>query len=227
MAFKSLGKFFGAVPALAKMLPAAASLLLLVLALARPAAAEPVNIVGFGDSLMAGYELAPGEGFTEKLEAALRAQGHDVTVANAGVSGDTTSGGLSRLDWSVPEDTDLVILELGANDMLRGMDPATTERNLDEIISRLKERDIGILLIGMYAAPNLGADYQQAFNSLYPRLSEKYDLPLVPFFLEGVVGDASLQLADGMHPNAAGIDVMVQNVLPAVEPLVQGEKPNM
>jgi len=227
MAFKSLSKFFSAVPALAKAIPVAASFLVLVSVSMCPAAAEPVNIVGFGDSLMAGYELAPGEGFTDKLEAALRARGYEVTVANAGVSGDTTSAGLSRLDWSVPDGTDLVILELGANDMLRGVDPATTERNLNEIITRLKARNIGILLIGMYAAPNLGADYQQAFNSMYPRLAEKHDLPLVPFFLEGVVGDASLQLADGMHPNAQGIDVMVRNVLPAVEPLVQGEKPNM
>jgi len=120
-----------------------------------------------------------------------------------------------------------VILELGANDMLRGIEPASTEKNLEEIITRLKARGIGIVLVGMYAAPNLGPDYRQAFDAIYPRLAEKYDLPLVPFFLEGVAGNASLQLADGMHPNAQGIDLMVKNVLPKVEPLIQGEKPNM
>nr|WP_041545647.1 MULTISPECIES: arylesterase [Chelativorans] len=208
------------------MLSAAAALFV-VLAAQLPAQAEPFNIVGFGDSLMAGYELGPGEGFTDRLQAALRERGHEVTVANAGVSGDTTSGGLSRLDWSVPDGTDLVILELGANDMLRGVAPASTEKNLEEIITRLKARDIRILLVGMYAAPNLGPDYQQAFNSIYPRLAEKHELPLVPFFLEGVAGNASLQLADGMHPNAQGIDLMVKNVLPEVELLLQGDKPNM
>ena len=224
MVFNFLDKFFGTVSPLAKILSAA---VLLVAFAAGPALAEPFRIVGFGDSLMAGYQLSPGDSFPEKLEAALRARGHDVTVANAGVSGDTTGDGLSRLDWSVPDDTDLVILELGANDMLRGIDPATAEKNLDEIITRLEERGIKILLIGMYAAPNLGPDYKQAFDSIYPRLAEKYNLPLVPFFLEGVVGNASLQLQDGMHPNAEGVDLMVKNVLPAVEPLVERERPNM
>lgn len=224
MVFNFLDKFFGTVSPLAKILSAA---VLLVAFAAGPALAEPFRIVGFGDSLMAGYQLSPGDSFPEKLEAALRARGHDVTVANAGVSGDTTGDGLSRLDWSVPDDTDLVILELGANDMLRGIDPATAEKNLDEIITRLEERGIKILLIGMYAAPNLGPDYKQAFDSIYPRLAEKYNLPLVPFFLEGVVGNASLQLQDGMHPNAEGVDLMVKNVLPAVETLVERERPNM
>jgi len=224
MVFNFLDKFFGTVSPLAKILSAA---VLLVAFAAGPALAEPFRIVGFGDSLMAGYQLSPGDSFPEKLEAALRARGHDVTVANAGVSGDTTGDGLSRLDWSVPDDTDLVILELGANDMLRGIDPATAEKNLNEIITRLEERGIKILLIGMYAAPNLGPDYKQAFDSIYPRLAEKYNLPLVPFFLDGVVGNASLQLQDGMHPNAEGVDLMVKNVLPAVEPLVERERPNM
>jgi len=226
MAIKFLDVFSRPVSPLAKMLSATAALFLTVV-VSLPARAEPFGIVGFGDSLMAGYELGAGEGFTDRLQAVLRERGHNVSVANAGVSGDTTSGGLSRLDWSVPEGTDLVILELGANDMLRGVDPASTEKNLEEIITRLKARKIGILLVGMYAAPNLGSDYQKAFNAIYPRLAEKYDLPLVPFFLEGVAGNASLQLADGMHPNAEGIDLMVKNVLPKVEPLIQGEKPNM
>src|SRR5690606_1914660 len=224
MVFNFLGKFFGTVSPLAKILSAA---VLLVAFAAGPALAEPFRIVGFGDSLMAGYQLSPGDSFPEKLEAALRARGHDVTVANAGVSGDTTGDGLSRLDWSVPDDTDLVILELGANDMLRGIDPATAEKNLNEIITRLEERGMNILLIGMYAAPNLGPDYKQAFDSIYPRLAEKYNLPPVPCFLEGVVAAACRQLQGGMHPNAEGVALMVKNVLPAVAPLVEGERPNM
>lgn len=189
--------------------------------------AEPVRIVGFGDSLMAGYQLAPGESFPEQLQKALAARGHEVTVANAGVSGDTTSGGLSRLDWSVPDDTDLVILELGANDMLRGLSPSATEKNLETMITRLKERGIGILLVGMYAAPNLGPDYEEAFNAIYPGLAQKHDLPLVPFFLEGVAGNAAMQLGDRMHPNARGVALMVENVLPAVEALVAKERTDM
>lgn len=220
MPFKPRYKFFGLLRALTKM----SSLVALVLLLALPAAAEPFRIVGFGDSLMAGYQLAPGEGFPEKLEAALRARGHDVTVANAGVSGDTTSGGLSRLDWSVPEETDLVILELGANDMLRGLDPATTKANLDAMIQRLKERGIDVLLAGMLAAPNLGRDYRQTFDAIYPSLAEKHDIPLVPFFLEGVAANSALLLEDGMHPNAAGVEVMVEAMLPAVEALLPGDK---
>ena len=152
----------------------------------RGATAEPYRIVGFGDSLMAGFGLNAGEGFTEKLQAALKAEGHDVEVINAGVSGDTTSGGLSRLDWSVPDGTQLVILELGANDMLRAVAPDITEKNLDAMLAQLKERKIPVLLAGMRAAPNLGADYQAAFDAIYPRLAEKYGVPLYPFFLDGV-----------------------------------------
>jgi acyl-CoA thioesterase-1 len=185
--------------------------------LAAPALAETVDIVGFGDSLMAGYQLDPGQSFPEKLQAALRARGHDVTVANAGVSGDTTSGGLARLDWSVPDGTELVILELGANDMLRGVSPAIAEENLEAMIVRLKERGIAVLLAGMLAAPNLGADYAQAFNGIYPRLAEKHDLVLYPFFMDGVTANQALLLDDGMHPSAGGVDVMVEKALPAVE----------
>jgi acyl-CoA thioesterase-1 len=181
------------------------------------AAAEPVRIVGFGDSLMAGYQLAPGESFPEKLEAALKARGHDVLIANAGVSGDTTSGGLSRLDWSVPDETDLVILELGANDMLRGIRPDVTEKNLVAMIERLNERGIGIVLAGMLAAPNLGAGYAEAFDPIYPRLAETYDLPFYPFFLDGVAAERGLLLDDGMHPNAEGVDRMVEGFLPVIE----------
>lgn len=182
-----------------------------------PAFAAPVKIVGFGDSLMAGYGLGPGEGFTDRLQAALRAGGHDVTVANAGVSGDTTSGGLARLDWSVPDDTDLVILELGANDMLRGIAPEIVEKNLDAMMARLAARKIPVLLAGMAAAPNLGHDYQEAFGSIYPKLAEKYGATLYPFFLDGVTGDAALELEDAMHPNAKGVERMVEAILPTVE----------
>jgi len=181
------------------------------------ARAEPFKIVGFGDSLMAGYGLGPGEGFTDKLQAALRAKGRDVTVANAGVSGDTTSGGLARLDWSVPDGTQLVILELGANDMLRGVLPDIARNNLDEMLGKLKQRKIAVLLAGMRTAPNLGADYQSAFDPIFPQLAKKYDVALYPFFLDGVVGEPGMQLEDGLHPSAKGVDLMVERILPTVE----------
>ncbi|MCA0028995.1 MULTISPECIES: arylesterase [unclassified Mesorhizobium] len=181
------------------------------------ARAEPFKIVGFGDSLMAGYGLGPDEGFTDRLQAALRARGRDVTVANAGVSGDTSSGGLARLDWSVPDGTQLVILELGANDMLRGVSPDITRKNLDTMLAKLKERKIAVLLAGMRAAPNLGADYQNAFDVIFPELAAKYGVTLYPFFLDGVAGQSALQLEDGLHPNAKGVAQMVERILPAVE----------
>jgi acyl-CoA thioesterase-1 len=182
-----------------------------------PASTEPLQIVGFGDSLMAGYNLGPGEGFTDKLQAALRAKGHDVVVANAGVSGDTTSGGIARLDWSIPDGTRLVILELGANDMLRGVDPALVEENLDAMLSRLKSRNIAVVLAGMVAAPNLGHAYGEQFGTIYPRLAQKYGATLYPFFLDGVAGERSMQLEDGMHPNAAGVERMVERFMPTME----------
>ena len=195
---------------------AAAGLILSGLA----ASAQPYRIVGFGDSLMAGFGLDPGQGFTEKLQAALKARGIDAEVANAGVSGDTTSGGLSRLDWSIPDGTQLVILELGANDMLRGVDPAVTEKNLDAMLARLKAHNIPVLLAGMMAAPNLGADYQATFDAIYPKLAQKYGVPLYPFFLDGVAADAKYLQGDQMHPNAQGVERMVERMLPSVEKLV-------
>lgn len=188
-----------------------------------PVWAEPFKIVGFGDSLMAGYGLNPGESFPEKLEKALRNNGHDVVITNAGVSGDTSSGGLSRLDWSVPDGTQLVILELGANDMLRGIDPALVEQNLDKMLARLKERKIPVLLAGMVAAPNLGHAYGEQFGTIYPKLAEKYGVALYPFFLDGVAGDPKLLLEDGMHPTAEGIDRMVAKALPTVEKAIAGK----
>jgi acyl-CoA thioesterase-1 len=198
----------------------AAGLLAVFLAISADSAqavAEPLKIVGFGDSLMAGFQLGPGERFTDRLQVALRAQGYDVVVENAGVSGDTTSGGLARLDWSVPDGTDLVILELGANDMLRGIDPELVEQNLDKMLARLKERKIPVLLAGMIAAPNLGHAYGEAFGTIYPKLAKKYGATLYPFFLDGVAGDRSLELEDAMHPNAKGVDKMVGRILPTVE----------
>ncbi len=186
---------------------------------ALPAAAQDraIQLVGFGDSLMAGYQLAPSESYTAQLEAALKAEGQKVVVTNAGVSGDTTAGGLSRIDWSVPDGTDGVILELGANDALRGISPDQSEKNLDAILARLKERKIPVLLIGILAPPNMGADYAEKFNPIYKRLADKYGVPLYPFFLDGVATISSLQLSDGMHPNAKGVTVMVEKSLKPVK----------
>nr|WP_244641477.1 arylesterase [Tianweitania populi] len=185
------------------------------------ASAEPLKIVGFGDSLMAGYQLGPTDSFAAKLEAALKAKGLDVTVANAGVSGDTTAAGLSRIDWSVPEGTQLVVLELGANDMLRGLPPEQTRKNLDTMLKRLTDRGIAVVLAGMMAAPNLGPAYGNSYNSIFPDLAKKYNVPLVPFFLDGVVGVSGLQIDDGIHPNPKGVDVMVERSLPVIERAVR------
>lgn len=182
---------------------------------------QQIKIVGFGDSLMAGYRLPANSGFPEQLEQALDERGHDVSISNAGVSGDTTTGGLARLDWSVPEGTDLVILELGANDALRGIRPEITERNLDAMLSRLKGRGIAVILAGMLAPPNMGSDYASQFNAIYPRLAQKHAVPLYPFFLDGVATNKALLLEDGMHPNEKGVATMVTNFLPTIEPLLQ------
>ncbi|MGL4289833.1 MAG: arylesterase [Phreatobacter sp.] len=179
-----------------------------------------VKLVVLGDSLSAGYQLSAADAFPAKLQAALRARGQAVSVENAGVSGDTSTGGLERVDWSVADGTDAVILELGANDALRGLDPAITRRNLDSIIARLKERRIEVLMAGMLAPPNMGAAYAGAFNPIFPELASKHGLLLDPFFLDGVATVAGLSLADGMHPNARGVDVMVQRILPKVEELI-------
>jgi acyl-CoA thioesterase I len=194
---------------------------------ALPAGAKadnPVRIVALGDSLTAGLGLARQDAFPAKLEAALRAKGIAVTIENAGVSGDTTSGGLARLDWSVPDGTDAVILELGANDALRGLDPQAARAALETIIKRLKARRIAVLIAGMLAPRNLGADYARAFDPIYPDLAKTYDLVLYPFFLDGVAADRALNQGDGLHPTAAGIDVIVARILPKVEELVARAK---
>jgi acyl-CoA thioesterase-1 len=184
------------------------------------AAEQPVTIVALGDSLTAGLGLPASAAFPAKLQAALRAKDKDVRVVNAGVSGDTASAGLARLDWSVPEGTDAVIVELGANDMLRGIDPAVTRKALNAILQRLTERHIPVLLAGMRAAPSLGPDYARAFEAIYPDLATKYNVLLYPFFLDGVATKAALNQQDGLHPTAAGIDVVVKGILPKVEDLL-------
>src|SRR5262245_18676471 len=188
------------------------------------AADGPVKLVALGDSLTAGFNLPASAAFPARLERALRAKGHAVEIANAGVSGDTASGGLARLDWSVPDGTAAVIVELGANDMLRGIDPKVTQRALEEIVRRLSERRIAVLLAGMRAIPNLGVDFANGFETIYPAIASKYDALLYPFFLDGVAGDPRLKLADGLHPTAAGIDIIVARILPKAEELVTRAK---
>ena len=178
-------------------------------------------IVAFGDSLTAGFMLLPDDAFPSQLEAALRARGHNVRVVNAGLSGDTAAGGLARLDWVVPKEADGVILELGANDALRGLDPGKTQSALDQIIARLKAKGMAVLLTGMEAPRNLGRKYVKRFGAIYPGLAKKHNLMLYPFFLTGVAGDPKLNLRDGLHPNAKGVGVIVKNILPMVEQLLQ------
>ncbi|MCZ4091069.1 MULTISPECIES: arylesterase [Sinorhizobium] len=191
--------------------------LAMTIALSSAVRAESVSLVGFGDSLMAGYQLPPEDAFPARLEKALKDKGLDVAIVNAGVSGDTTSGGLARIDWSVPDGTKGVILELGANDALRGIPPEESRKNLEAMITRLKERGIAVLLAGMMAPPNMGTDYAARFNPIYPELAAKYDLEFYPFFLDGVAIDAALKLEDGMHPNSQGIGKMVERFLPVAE----------
>lgn len=197
-----------------------AGLCVLRAVLAAPAAAEPVRIVAFGDSLIAGLGLTVEETFPARLETALKAKGYDVLVMNAGVSGDTASAGFSRLDWSIPADTQAVILELGGNDALRGISPVVTRAALDAAIRRLKERKIEVLLAGMRAPPNLGAEYVAAFDRIYPELAKAHDLILYPFFLEGVAANLRVNQPDGVHPAGAGVEIIVRRILPSVEALI-------
>ncbi len=181
------------------------------------AQSKPLKLVALGDSLTAGYNLPASAAFPTVLEKMLRDKGISVEIANAGVSGDTSQGGLERLDWSVPDGTDGVILELGANDALRGVDPALTERSLDAIVTGLKARGIPVLLAGMYAPRNLGTEYATRFDSIYPDLAKAHGLVLYPFFLEGIAGDRALNQPDLLHPTAEGVRVIVRNILPTVE----------
>jgi acyl-CoA thioesterase I len=204
-----------------------AHMLVLGLLLLAPAAAfaqttaaretRPVKMVVLGDSLSAGLGLSAPAAFPARLQKALQSKGIAVDMVNAGVSGDTSSGGRDRLDWSVPEGTQAVIVELGANDALRGVDPKVTRSALTDILTRLKARGIAVLLCGMYAPPNYGADYSASFNAIYPDIAKQFGVPLYPFFLEGVATEAKLNQPDGIHPTAEGVDTIVRNILPAVE----------
>jgi acyl-CoA thioesterase I len=182
--------------------------------------AEAAKLLALGDSLTAGFGLPPEQGFTAKLQTALKSAGSSVEVINAGISGDTTAGGLARLDWSLADHPDFALVELGANDALRGVDPKETEGNLDQILARLEAAHVKVLLCGMKALRNWGPDYDAKFDAIYPDLARKYDVPLYPFFLDGVALDPKLNQADMLHPNQVGVDIIVQQMLPMVEALV-------
>jgi acyl-CoA thioesterase-1 len=184
------------------------------------APAKPVKMVVLGDSLSAGLGLQAAAAFPARLQKSLESKGIKVEMINAGVSGDTASGGRDRLDWSIPEGTDAVIVELGANDALRGTDPAVTRAALSDILTRLKARKIAVLLCGMLAPPNYGKDYADRFNAIYAELAKTFDVPLYPFFLDGVAAEKKLNQADGIHPTAEGVDLIVKKILPSVEALL-------
>jgi len=192
------------------------TLTLTAIATALAKATDPIRIVVLGDSLSAGLGLPAGDAFPARLQKALKEKGIDIDISNAGVSGDTASGGRDRLDWSVPEGTEGVILELGANDALRGIDPSVTRAALSDIVGRLKARGIAVLVCGMLAPPNYGSDFAARFNSIYPDLARSFGVALYPFFLDGVAADAKLNQADGMHPTRAGVDMIVTRIMPTV-----------
>jgi len=219
---QGLPRSYGSWSALVQVFALVVAALVLAVPLAGPAAGadRPVRIVALGDSLTAGLGLPANAAFPARLEQALNAKGMAVEITNAGVSGDTASAGLARLNWSVPEGTDAVIVELGANDTLRGTDPKVTREALEGIVGRLRERRIEVLLAGMRAAPNLGPDYGRDFDAIYPDLAARNDLLFYPFFLDGVATDAKLNQRDGLHPTAAGVDAIVARILPKAEELV-------
>lgn len=208
---KGYGRFAAAVNSLLVVL-----LCLSVLSIPVHAQTAPLKIAMLGDSLTAGYGVKPDQAIPVRLEAALKKEGRDVKILNHGVSGDTSAGGIDRLDWMLGDKPDIVMVELGANDALRAIDPATTERNLEAIVKKLQEAKVTVWLIGMMAPRNLGPQYVAAFDGLYPRLADKYKVPLYPFILDGVAQDATLNQADGLHPNPAGVEVVVQHLLPFV-----------
>jgi len=216
---------YGACAWFVNVLTIALMVLSLVLA-PNPAAADPaeIRVLALGDSLTAGYGLPAGQGFADQLERALRAKGVKARVLNAGVSGDTTAGGLARLDWALGDKPDVAIVELGANDMLRGLDPKAAESNLDKILGRLKRAGVPALLAGMRSLTNWGADYAERFEKIYPSLAARYGIELYPFFLEGVIQVPALMLQDGLHPNARGISVIVERILPQVERLIAAQR---
>jgi acyl-CoA thioesterase-1 len=196
---------------------------LAVVLLTNPAEAKTLKLVALGDSLTAGFGLMAGQGFTDVLEKALRMKGYDVTVVNAGVSGETSADGLARFDWSVPPDTDALIVELGANDMLRGLPPDNARRSLSAILDKARQARIPTLLAGMKGAPNLGPGYRQAFDRIYPDLANQYGVALYPFFLDGVAANPRLNQSDGLHPNPDGVKIIVERILPPVEALLKSK----
>lgn len=185
-----------------------------------PVQAAPRTLMLYGDSLMAGLGLPPSDGFAAQLHAGLEAEGYEVNIVNASVSGDTSGSALARLDWSLAEPPDAVVVALGGNDMLRGLSPADMTQNLGSILSRLKSEEIPVLLLGMRASPSLGEEYVTAFDAAFPSLAQEFGVPLYPFFLDGVALDPALNQPDGIHPNAQGVKVMVRNVLPLVVQLL-------
>jgi len=191
---------------------------------ASAATARTIRLVVLGDSLTAGLGLPPGKAFPDRLQAALRAKGWDVTVLNAGVSGDTAADGLARYDWAVPADTDALIVELGANDMLRGLKPEATKKALSAILDKAGAAHLPTLIAGMRAAPNLGTEYDRAFDATYPALAQQYGVALYPFFLDGVAGNPQLNQADGMHPTAEGVNSIVERIQPSVEAILKKVK---
>jgi acyl-CoA thioesterase-1 len=203
----------------------ALALAAILAAASHAAAARTLRLVVLGDSLTAGFGLAPGKAFPDRLQAALRAKGHDVKVINAGVSGDTAADGLARYEWAVPSDANALIVELGANDMLRGQKPEATKAALSAILDKARAAHLPTLLAGIRAAPNLGPEYNRAFDAIYPALAKTYDVSLYPFFLDGVAGERKLNQADGLHPNPEGVEVIVQRILPAVEGLLKRASP--
>jgi acyl-CoA thioesterase I len=189
------------------------------------ATAAPIKILALGDSLTSGYGLAASDGFCPQLERALRAAGHDVSVIDAGAGGDTTADGLARLDWSLADKPDVVILELGGNDALRGLDPGQAKANLDAILTRLQSKGLVVLLAGMKAPRNLGPDYAKEFDAIFPELAVRHQVALYPFFLDGVAADPDFNQEDGIHPNPAGVAIIVKRMLPAVERALAQVKP--
>lgn len=198
--------------------------ILLVLAFIGPATAAPIKILAFGTSLTQGYGLPPGTEFTVVMQQKLKAAGIDATIINAGVSGDTSSDGLSRLDWSLADHPDAAIVEMGSNDALRGIDPALTEKNISAMLGKFKAAHVPVLLLGMKAPRNLGPEYEKAFDPIYPKLAKEYGVLLYPFVLDGVVLNPKLNQADGIHPNPAGVKIIVDRMFPYVRKLVAEAK---
>ncbi len=190
-----------------------------------PLQAQSLRILALGDSLTAGLGVDPADAFPAKLEAALKARGHDIVITNAGVSGDTSTAGAERLDWALGDPVDAVILELGANDALRGIDPDQTEKALDRILTEIKRRNLPVLFAGMLAPRNLGPDYGKKFDALFPRLAQKHGVLFYPFFLDGVAADPALNQPDGLHPNSKGVDMIVSRILPITEDLLKQASP--